>query len=241
MILAAGFGTRLGEITKCTPKCLVQINSRPIIRLVAEHLYKSGVRQIVVNLHYLAEQVQQYCSSSLTDLFSSIEFSYEPEILGTGGGLKAAQRFFSDQKDFYLVNADIYCNYNLENLKEKHISLRDSLGVLAVMQREDSSYLQFDQNNIFRSWITSKDLQSKDNNQLITKAFCGVQCLSAGVFKYLNKIEAKSFSLIEAYCLAQSAGEKLYAQDIGDADWFDMGTLSQLELLRNKLKESSIQ
>ena len=232
MILAAGVGSRLGALTANTPKCLMEINGIPMLRLVSQNLASAGVSEVVINIHHHSEQVRSYALKSLKDLFKNIEFSFEPELLGTGGGLKEVAHFFSGEDVFLLVNADIYTSLPLQNLLKPLFSSKQTLGCLAVMDRTDKTYLEFDPSGHFCGWLRSEN-QSKTKNAI--KAFCGLQALSTRIFNYLNLESQKSFSIIETYLKAFDAGERLISHDLGNNAWFDMGTPEQLNKLREYL------
>ena len=59
-LLAAGLGTRMGEITRETPKCLLPVAGRPLLGRWLAHLAGFGVDSVLVNTHYLADQVSDY-------------------------------------------------------------------------------------------------------------------------------------------------------------------------------------
>jgi len=83
MVFAAGFGTRMREMTKHRPKPLIPIAGKPLIDHALELV--DGAPVTVVNTHYLGDQIISYLSGR------DLEFSHEsPKILDTGGGLKVA-------------------------------------------------------------------------------------------------------------------------------------------------------
>ena len=84
MIFAAGFGTRMGALTADRPKPLIPVAGRPLIDHALDMAAGAGAQRIVANTHYKAEQL----SAHLTP--KGIAISHEPDILETGGGLKAA-------------------------------------------------------------------------------------------------------------------------------------------------------
>lgn len=86
MIFAAGFGTRMGELTRNIPKPMLRIGGRPMIDHAADLLQAAGVQRIVANTHYLPEKLEPH----LADL--GIVALRETTILETGGGLRAARR-----------------------------------------------------------------------------------------------------------------------------------------------------
>ena len=64
ILLAAGLGTRLKPLTNTIPKCLVPISGRPLLSYWLEKLANLGINEILINVHYLAEQVENYISQS---------------------------------------------------------------------------------------------------------------------------------------------------------------------------------
>ena len=84
MIFAAGFGTRMGALTADRPKPLIPVAGRPLIDHALAVAKAAGVTRTVVNTHYRADQMAVHLDGR------GILVSHEPEILETGGGLKAA-------------------------------------------------------------------------------------------------------------------------------------------------------
>ena len=106
MILAAGFGKRLGDITENKPKPLVQVQGKCLIDHHIEKLLFAKIKQITINTHYLAEQIANHVTSKYSDS-ADISIVYEKEILGTGGGILNATKNFGSE-DFVVINSDIY-------------------------------------------------------------------------------------------------------------------------------------
>lgn len=104
MVLAAGLGKRLRPLTLTTPKPLLPIVGKPIIAHVLDRLRRHGVSRVVVNTHYLADQLEDYLKT-ISGL--DIIISYEPVLLETGGGVLKALSYF-DGKPFFAINADTW-------------------------------------------------------------------------------------------------------------------------------------
>ncbi len=64
LLLAAGLGTRLRPITNIIPKCLVPINGKPLLEIWLETLTKAGVKEFLINTHYLHEKVEAFVYDS---------------------------------------------------------------------------------------------------------------------------------------------------------------------------------
>ena len=84
MVFAAGFGTRMGQLTVSTPKPMLHLDARPMIDHTIRLLKEAGVQTIVANTHHLAHVLEPHLSAQ------GVKISHEARILETGGGLKAA-------------------------------------------------------------------------------------------------------------------------------------------------------
>ena len=84
MILAAGFGTRMGALTHDRPKPLIEVAGRTLVDRALDLTLTAPVGPVVVNLHYRGAQLERHLQGR------DVTLAWEPEILETGGGLKAA-------------------------------------------------------------------------------------------------------------------------------------------------------
>lgn len=101
-ILAAGKGTRLRPYTDTLPKPMVEVAGKSIIRRTIEKLGQAGVSTVVVNLHHLAEVLEDHLKGMSTP---AIVLSPESDLLETGGGIKLGLHHFNDAP-FYIINGD---------------------------------------------------------------------------------------------------------------------------------------
>ncbi|MEC7985859.1 MAG: sugar phosphate nucleotidyltransferase [Myxococcota bacterium] len=99
-LLAAGFGTRLRPLTLHRPKPLLPLLGRPMVDYSLALLQEQGHRKIVVNAHHLWEHIARWTEKNQLSL--QVE---QPDILGTGGGLKAAEERLAEK--FVIWNGDI--------------------------------------------------------------------------------------------------------------------------------------
>lgn len=111
ILLAAGKGDRLQPITSFIPKCIVPINGVPLIDYWLEQLFESGIKEVLINTHYLAEQVN--CHIEKSKFRKKIKLVYEEELLNTGGSVISNKAFFNNES-FMVVHADnlSFCNFN---------------------------------------------------------------------------------------------------------------------------------
>lgn len=122
MILAAGFGTRLGELTQARPKPMLPICGAPLVRWAVLWLRAQGIREIVINLHHLGEQIVEELGDGAA-LGVAIAYSHEEGlILGTGGGLRQARSLLDDGhgSPIVVVNGKILVDLDLGPLLAAH-------------------------------------------------------------------------------------------------------------------------
>jgi len=100
MLFAAGFGTRMGALTKDRPKPLIRVMGTPLIDHALTLAKAVEPRQIVVNLHYMADMLADHLKPH-----GSVVTTLEPDILETGGGLKAALPLLGPEP-VYTLNPD---------------------------------------------------------------------------------------------------------------------------------------
>src|SRR5579871_3436833 len=104
VILSAGLGTRMRPLTADTPKPLLPLSGRPILAHTLERLQEAGVKRIIVNAHYLADQIEAFLRP-----YGNVTVTHEGELQDTGGAITAmlAKNLLPDEP-FYVVNGDSY-------------------------------------------------------------------------------------------------------------------------------------
>ncbi len=118
MILAAGLGTRLQPLTCVRPKPLFPVMFRPMLAHVLHQLQQQGVREVVINLHHHAAQVQQWLTRDrYGDLH--VHLSHEERLLGTAGALKRVQVLLGNAP-FLVINADVLIDLDLRAVLHWH-------------------------------------------------------------------------------------------------------------------------
>ena len=86
MILAAGLGARLRPLTDRTPKPMLKIAGKPLLEYHIKRLSAAGITEIVINISWLADQIEDYFSDG-SDFGVTIIWSREQSPLETGGGI----------------------------------------------------------------------------------------------------------------------------------------------------------
>ena len=111
ILLCAGKGLRLRPYTYNIPKCLIPIKGKPLLEIWLEKLFSAGITNILINAHYLSDQVDNFINHSKYK--KSITVVHEKKLLGTAGTLLQNISFFDNQDGIFL-HAD---NYTLDNMK----------------------------------------------------------------------------------------------------------------------------
>jgi mannose-1-phosphate guanylyltransferase len=137
MILCAGFGTRLKGYTLQTPKPMLPIQGKPVLEHTIQHLAGLDIKNIIINLHYLADQITSYFGDG-KKWGVTITYSYENRPLGTAGAIKNVEHLLRNTPDFFVLYGDVICNENYSRLYDFHIQTK-GLGTIIVHKRRKSN------------------------------------------------------------------------------------------------------
>ncbi|MFA5839287.1 MAG: NDP-sugar synthase [Candidatus Margulisiibacteriota bacterium] len=137
-IMAAGYGTRLEPLTIAVPKPMVPIVNIPTMQHNVELLKQHGLKEIVANIHYHPEQIENFFGDG--NMFGvSLTYSYEEELLGTAGGVKRMASKIAKVNDTFLVlSSDALTDINLGRLIAYHKE-KKALVTMALCEMEDVS------------------------------------------------------------------------------------------------------
>jgi MurNAc alpha-1-phosphate uridylyltransferase len=114
MLLAAGRGERLRPLTDSVPKALVEAGGKPLIAWHLERLAAAGCREVVINVSYLGERIVERIGDG-GRFGLRIAYSREAERLETAGGIAQALHLLGGEP-FLLLNADVYCEFDVARL-----------------------------------------------------------------------------------------------------------------------------
>ena len=183
MILAAGFGKRIHPLTLKCPKPLLKIGNETLLSNALKFLELFGIKQAVINVHYLGEQIVDYINSNQFNLSINV-VKEKDKILDTGGGVLNAIQYFSNEP-FLIINPDtIWNSHYLKELKlmEKlFFENKKNKCSLLVVNKEKSFDKSFkDDFNLKNNLISRKD--TDDLNCIYT----GLQIIKPEVFSGLD-------------------------------------------------------
>jgi NDP-sugar pyrophosphorylase family protein len=235
MIMAAGKGTRLGEITQSIPKALVDINGKTVLQLAVEKCSAYGFDDIIINVHHFADMVEEEVRK-LNKKGFRISVSDERELLlENGGGLYKARHFFK-REPFLLFNVDIVSDFDLSALYRFHIE-KKGLATLAVRHRPGNRFLLIDKFGQLRGWrniSTGEEiLTGVSGDGLSEIAFSSMHIVEPEIFNYMQE---GIYSMIDLY-LKLAADNKIYTLLHDEGYWIDVGTPESLEYVRGLFKK----
>jgi NDP-sugar pyrophosphorylase family protein len=226
MILAAGLGTRLGEITESTPKVLVEINGKSVLQIAVEKCAGEGFNDLIINVHHFADRVEDEIKR-LRQMGYRITISDERNsLLETGGGLYNAKDFF-DNSAFLLYNADIVTDMPLATLYGFHLQ-NNALVTLGVRNALCERCFLINTDGIIKGWQNKRSgemtLLTEKKENLREVSFSGVHIIDPEIFRYMY---AGAYSITGFYLdLARTVRINTFMHNEGY--WFDIGTPQEL-------------
>lgn len=202
MIFSAGLGTRFKPWTDKHPKALAVVNGKSLLQRNIEYLQQKGIKDIVVNVHHFAEQIENAIVEN-DGWGSNVLVSDErDELLDTGGGLLKAKDLFTPGERLLTCNVDILTDLDISKLIQFH-EKNKALISFGVTDRKTSRYLLFDENNRLCGWRnvkTGEERMSRQSDQLLEKAYSCVVVFEYDIFRLMQQHNFNGkFSLIDVY------------------------------------------
>ena len=215
MILAAGRGERMGNLTQNCPKPLLKVKGRCLIDWHLIKLCEAGFKDIVINVAYLSKEIIEFVGDG-SKWRLNISISEEEQALETAGGIKKAIKYLGDEP-FLVINADIFSDYNYKNLKMTSLQ-KKSLGHLVLVNNPEHNL--------------KGDFGIMDDGILIMNSerrltFSGIAIYDPKFFSELaegNKIKL-------APILEIAINKKCIQGELFEGLWSDVGTPERLNMI----------
>jgi NDP-sugar pyrophosphorylase family protein len=219
MLLAAGYGTRLRPLTDRIPKPLLPIGKYPLLVWNLILLKRHGIREAIINLHYLGDQIVEALGDGAR-YGMRLAYSHEPNVLGTGGGIKQAAPYLREEA-FVVLNGDTLSDCDLTSLINAH---RNSGALATLALREDARADEWGRVALDASarivQITGIPPQAAARATAMPYMFAGIHVLEPAV---LDKIPSDPCSIIDTYIEMLHREELLTGFPI-KGYWSDVGT-----------------
>ena len=238
LLLCAGLGSRMKDLTKDTPKAMVQVNGKPLIAHNLEKLKAAGFTTVVVNVHHFAAQILDYLKAQ-NNFGLDIRISDESkQLLDTGGAIKKAWSLVDDSLPLLVHNVDIISDLDLAGLMAAHIA-ENRLATLAVKTRKTTRYLMVEEETLhLAGWtnITTGEVKlSRITTLMVTNyGFSGIHIVSRAMVDLFPEEDA--FSIIDVYLDAAKTKDVIVHPHEDDV-WVDVGKPENVEVAEKVLRK----
>lgn len=210
-ILAAGLGTRLRPLTDLVPKTLMPILNRPLLGVLLAQVEEAGFSQVAVNTFHLGEQVQQFLAGRPWSFNLSI--SPEPELLGTGGGLRQLGEILRTET-FLAINGDILTDLDLGAIFRRH--RQEAANTLVLHDCPPFNNVWLDEAGKLAG-VGARPAAAQGP----PLAYTGVQVVGRRMLEYIPP--GGPYDLVAAWRQALAAGEAIDTLVVAGRFWQDLG------------------
>jgi len=219
MILAAGEGKRMRPLTEHTPKPLLEVASQPLIVWHIQRLARAGIKDIVINIAHLGEQIPQKLGDG-KEWGVNLHYSDERDEGGleTAGGIIKALPMLGDEP-FWVINGDVWCDYEIDSKFELPNEILAHL--VLVPNPPHNPKGDFDIQN---SFIVDRPAYT----------FAGIGLYSPKMFKDMSIAKKPLAPILRKYIKQQKVtGELFYGR------WYDIGTPQRLKEINTLMSINS--
>ena len=136
VVLAAGRGQRLGDITVNLPKPMIEIHGKPVLEHNIEMCRDADIQEIYINLHHLPDLIRNYFGNG-SKYGVNITYNYEPDLLGTAGALLPLKSNLKDDP-FFVIYSDNYICFDLLDLKLFNEKMNADISILFHWRKDIS-------------------------------------------------------------------------------------------------------
>lgn len=229
-LLAAGMGSRLRPYTNTMPKPMVPVAGRPLLDYALDELVAAGVKEVMINLHYLPNVIKAHLLSR-NDI--NIHFSEEETLLNTGGGLKKCADFFKNEP-FFMINGDSLWENGQKNtlLSMCETYDLDKSDILLLLQSLDTMSLT----EASGDYDIRGDQAYRNNSKQGRYAFTGLRLVNSHIFEYKHFLPAY-FSFLDIMDEAEKQGRLGY--HIHQGHWHHISKPADLVAVDDAYRGSS--
>lgn len=227
MILAAGLGKRMRPLTSKTPKPLLRVGGRYLIEFHLEKLAAAGIHEVVINTHWLADQLPLALGSG-EQWGLKIHYSHEPELLETAGGIRQALAYLVDEDSeaFLLINGDVFFEWDLSAWLAKSKCLLNNFQAVLALVPNPPHHVDGDFTYSSHSHILG--LKQEPLQDAYTYSGIGIYRVS-----FFSSLKPGYQAL--GPILKQAIANQLIAGQVETDYWLDVGTPERLDELNAHL------
>jgi len=213
-VLGAGLGTRLRPLTDDLPKPLVPIFQKPLITFALDHLIDLGIESFVINTHRLPETfANAFPNRTYRD--RPVRLVHEPELLGTGGGIKNIEPHLKFAP-FIAYSGDVLTDIDLQPLIDEHFRCGNDV-TLALRDTGLAAAVAFRNGRVV-------DISNR-YGMTGSYDFANIAVWNPEIFERIPPNRKISFIPIIADWIG--AGGKIGGVVLNDGKWFNIGSRAQ--------------
>lgn len=216
MVLCAGLGERLLPLTRTLPKPALPVLGRPLICQILARLAREGIREAVVNLHHIPSRVVEAVGDGAALGLERVDYSHEPEILGTAGALRRAAAHLRGEETILVHNGDFLSDIAVGEVAEFHAGSGCPATLVVAAHRPGFTEIHVAGHRVLGFGGTRRPRGSAE-----TYLFTGFQVLSADL---LERIPAGRPSDLVRDLYRGLAAVRQVAAYVHEGFWWEFGS-----------------
>lgn len=191
MVLAAGAGSRMGELTRDCPKPMLLVAGRPILEHILANLARHGFREIVLNLHHHPQVIQDHFGDG-SALGLNLTYVHEPRLLGTAGSVRNAASFLRGPDPFLVHYGDVLTDQDLGAMVRAHAATGAMATLLLHRRAKSNSMVWLDEEHrVLRLLERPTDAERPPGDSAWVNS--GVYVLDPSVLSRISPVDPQDF------------------------------------------------
>lgn len=222
LIMAGGFGKRLGNKTKNTPKPLLKIGSKPILELILQRLEYYNYHKIFISTHYLSHKIEKFIKKRKSK--AEIFIIREEKPLGTAGSINLLPSDISST--LTIINGDVLSDLNLNSLISFHFEKNNSITLCAAQYETKIPFglISFNKSHQLKTL--------KEKPTLKNYILSGIYCVDKEIFSLIDK---DNIDMTELILKVKKLEKKVGIFPIYE-NWRDIGSIEELNLANKSIR-----
>lgn len=242
MIMAAGVGSRLEDLSNIMPKPLVPLANVAAMDILLEHLSSFGIKNIIANTYYKSEYIQDYYKNNKIGV--NINFIKETELSGTAGGVRKCSFFFDEGEDFIVMSGDGLSDIDINKAYESH--KKSNAAATIVLKEVEKSCVNIygivvrDEHGFVKSFQEKPKIEEAKSDLANT----GIYIFNYKIFDYISSNTFYDFAK-NVFPSMLERNEKINTY-VHDGYWSDIGSIKQykqsnFDILNKRIKNFQVQ
>jgi mannose-1-phosphate guanylyltransferase/mannose-1-phosphate guanylyltransferase/phosphomannomutase len=216
MVLAAGLGTRLRPLTFELTKPMVPVLDRPVMEHILDLLDRHGFGEVIANLHYFPDSIREHFGAR-------IAYRYEPELLGTAGGVRGCADFLGHDS-FLVISGDALTDIDLRAMAQTH-QRSGGIATLAVKRVADTREFGVVLHDR-EGRVTGFQEKPQPDEALSDLGNCGIYMFRPAIFEYFPQRPFVDWAQ-DVFPALLSADVPFHIHEVREY-WNDIGSLAEL-------------